>query len=80
MFTSADSVRYVGRKTPKDLTIGYTALKNLTRDQWYGMSDAALQPGRLLATGDIGAPERRREGDDNPSPESLRAKRLAYFS
>lgn len=96
VFTSADGVRRAGRKTSKDLTIGHTALKSLSRDQWYSMvKDLYRQDPRKLGmkeSNDERDEKKSKEprlvgpslvgsiSSDRPSPESLRAKRLAYFT
>jgi len=75
VFTSADSVRRVGKRTPKDETIGHTALKNLTRDHWCAMCEAAkkkVEPAEPTLVDPSYT-------NDRPSPDSLRAKRIAFF-
>jgi hypothetical protein len=85
VFTSADSVRRTGKKTGKDETIGHTALKNLTRNQWkqiMGNELSVLRGETLVREPPLLKDEGRfwdSSTSNHPSPESLRAKRLAFF-
>ena len=79
VFTSADSVRRVGKKTAKDETIGNTALKNLTRDQWCAMSKMAKMANNAVSNTREPPIVGSYFSEGHPSPESLRAKRLAFF-
>jgi predicted helicase len=64
--TNSDYVRHMGKKTPKDLSICQKTFQNITKEEWIRMCGIE---------GNAVAPEVKKQ----PTPEELRALRLARF-
>jgi Restriction endonuclease len=67
VMTNCDYCRHMGKKTAKDVSICLKTLQNITTAQWVEMCELSGQPPDRLAT-------------SLPTPEQLRALRLARFA
>ena len=85
VFTTADYVRRVGKKTSKDVTIGYHKLKKTTHFQWLEMSQDKgkdLNKEEDIDTNKEADKTCLTKEEDNIclTKEELRAKRLLFYT
>ena len=71
VFTNADYVRHVGKKTKKDQTINYNKLKKISHFDWMKLAD--------LNNNHVNIKDPDSDPDTKLSLENLRLKRLLYF-
>lgn len=69
VMTNCDYVRHQGKKTEKDISVNLNSLRAITKDEWLNMCQITGQTIQLSS-----------EELARPSPEQLRALRLAYYS
>jgi hypothetical protein len=70
VMTNCDYCRHMGKKTAKDVSICLKTLQNITTAQWVEMCELSGQPVQPAA----------RPATSLPTPEQLRALRLARFA
>lgn len=79
VFTTADYVRRIGKKTSKDITIGYNRLKNMSHFEWL----------KIVSEDQVSSPQEESQSvpktitqstqNSNQQREEFRKKRLQYY-